>query len=43
MKRYADLTPKIRRRKAQQLVALFAIRMADLISIVTAREILVSA
>jgi hypothetical protein len=39
MKRYAEMTPKIERRKAQQFVAIFAIRMADLILIIRRREI----
>jgi hypothetical protein len=33
------MTPKIQRRKAQQFVAIFTIRMADLILIVWRREI----
>jgi hypothetical protein len=39
MKRYAEMTPKIQRRKAQQFVAKFVIRMADSILIVRLQEI----
>jgi hypothetical protein len=31
MKRYAEMTPKSQRRKAQQFVAIFAIRIAAMI------------
>jgi hypothetical protein len=31
MKRYAEMTPKMQRRKAQKFVAIFAIRMASMI------------
>jgi hypothetical protein len=34
MKRYAEMAPKIQRRKAQQFVAIFAICTADLMLVV---------
>jgi hypothetical protein len=43
MKRYAEMTPKIQRRKELQFVAIFAIRMADMMLIVCHQEILVPA
>jgi hypothetical protein len=39
MKRHAEVTLKIQRQKAQQFVAIFAIRTADLILVVWRREI----